>query len=92
MKRFNILALGLAFAISLTACADGTGPDSTGTDQPFDPTALVADLLVVDGVFDSPVFVSLAESSTIFSSINGVLLPSTALIDAGWSLALANGS
>ena len=92
MKRFNILALGLAFTISLTACADGTGPDSAGTDQPFDPTALVADLLVIDGVFDSPVFVSLAESSTIFSSINGVLLPSTALIDAGWSLALANGS
>ena len=47
---------------------------------------------MVDEVFDSPVFVSLAESSTIFSSINGVLLPSTALIDAGWSLALANGS
>ncbi len=82
MKRFNILALGLAFTISLTACADGIGPDSAGPDQPFDPTALVADLLMVDGIFDSPVFVSLAESSTIFSAINGVLLPSTALIDA----------
>ncbi len=100
MKRFNTLALGLAFTIGLTACIDGTGPGSDsavpdsagfGPDQPFDPTALAADLLVVEGVFDSPVFVSLAESSTIFSSINGVLLPSTAFIDVGWSLALANG-
>ncbi len=101
MKRVNILVLGLAFTIGLTACIDGTGPGSDsivpdsagfGPDQPFDPTELAADLLEVEGVFDSPVFVSLAESSTVFSSINGVLLPSTALIDAGWSLALANGS
>ena len=84
---------GLAFTIGLTACTDGTGlgSDSTGPDRPFDPTESAADLLVVDGAFDSPVFVSLAESSTLFSSITGVLMPSTALIDAGWSLALADG-
>ena len=58
MKRFNILALGLAFTIGLTACIDGIGPGSDsavpdsagfGPDQPFDPTALAADLLVARG-------------------------------------------
>ena len=70
------MGLGLAFTIGLSACIDGIGPGSDsavpdsagfGPDQPSDPTALVADLLVVDGVFDSPVLVSLAESSTIFA-------------------------
>jgi hypothetical protein len=80
-------ALGLALTIGLIACTDTTGPNDT----PFSPVGAAADLLVVDGAFDSDIFVSLAESSTIFNSINGGPLPSAALIDAGWSLALADG-
>lgn len=88
MKRFNRMsALGLALTIGLIACTDTTGPD----DAPFNPVGAAADLLVVDGAFDSDIFVSLAESSTIFNSINGGPLPSAALIDAGWNLALADG-
>ena len=87
MKRFNRKsALGLALTIGLVACSDTIGPD-----EPFNPVGAAADLLVVDGAFDSDVFVSLAESSTLFNSINGGPLPSAALIDAGWNLALADG-
>jgi len=89
VKRFNRMsALGLALTIGLIACTDSTGPD----DAPFSPVGAAADLLVVDGAFDSDMFVSLAESSTIFNSINGGPLPSAALIDGGWNLALADGS
>ena len=87
MKRFTRMsALGLAFTIGLVACSDTLGPD-----EPFNPVGAAADLLVVDGAFDSDVFVSLAESSTLFNSINGGPSPSAALIDAGWNLALADG-
>ena len=89
MKRFvRISALGLAFTVGLVACSGTVGLD----EENFDPTESAADLLEVASVLDNPVLVSLAESSTLFNSIPGAPQVSTELIDAGWKLALADGT
>ena len=91
MKNVNRLsALGLALAVGLTACDDGsTGP---GADGPFDPTTSAADLQVVEDAFDTPVFASLGSMSGNFSRIQGAPALASVLSDAGWDLVTAGES
>jgi len=88
VKRFNRMsALRLAFAVGVTACNETVGLD----EQDFDSSASAANLVKVASVFDSPVLLSLAESSTHFNSVPCAPQISTVFIDAGWELALDDG-